>query len=179
MWSSRTRDGHSDGQSPGRLEDSLSVDGRAVSERSPIDGIAHGMCFNGEIRGDADLTVAGQIAGSVFLPGRRVFVTDTGEVNADITCRVLEIEGMVRGNLRATDRVTIRKTSHVKGDIVSPQIELEEGCQFKGSVRMHKPDVDHVPPAKPKMVSGPGAVRVKADNEVAAEVPKLQTVLDL
>lgn len=133
-----------------------------VSNRSPINGITRGIHFSGEIGGDADLTISGAVTGSVFLPGRRVLVTETGEVTADITCRVIEIEGRVLGNLRATDRVTIRKASHVNGNIIAPKIQLEEGCQFKGSVKMLNPEIELAAPPKPNVVVGHGTVRAKS-----------------
>jgi cytoskeletal protein CcmA (bactofilin family) len=126
------------------------------------EGIAKGICIVGDIVGAHDLYIAGAVTGSVFLPDNQVLVRAGAEVNANITARVIEVEGSVAGDLMAAERVLIRSSSTVEGDIVSPQIQLEEGCKFKGSVQMRQPDVKHKPPGRPRVVEEPDAVRIKA-----------------
>lgn len=111
-------------------------------------GVTRGIRIVGEIRGDEDLTIAGEVAGSVFLPRHQVRVVSGADVQANITARVIEVEGRVLGDLRAGERIVIRSSSVVDGDIVSPQIQLEEGCEFKGSVQMQEPDLEQEPPVK-------------------------------
>lgn len=126
------------------------------------EGIAKGIRIVGDIKGRHDLCIAGDVTGSVFLPDNQVLVRSSAQVNANITARVIEVEGLVAGDLKAAECVLIRSSSTVEGDIVSPQIQLEEGCRFKGSVQMSAPDVKRKPPSKPRVVGEPGAVRIKA-----------------
>ncbi|MGA8261570.1 MAG: polymer-forming cytoskeletal protein [Arenicellales bacterium] len=125
------------------------------------DGIARGIRIVGDIKGTHDLSIAGSVIGSVFLPRNQVLVRSGAQVVANVTARVIEVEGTVTGDLKAAERVVIRSSSTVEGNIVSPQIQLEEGCMFKGSVQMHEPDVKTQPPSKPRVVGEPGAVRIK------------------
>lgn len=127
----------------------------------PGDGIARGIRVAGDIKGRSDLTIAGDIAGSVFLPANLVRVRATANVDANITARVIEVEGRVNGDLMAAERIVIKGSSIVEGDIISPQVQLEEGCRFKGSVQMSKPDVKRKPLSKPRMVTEPAAIRIK------------------
>lgn len=125
------------------------------------DGIAAGISVVGDIKGAQNLTISGAVTGSVFLPRNEVRVRAGAVVNANITARLIEIEGRVAGDLKAAERIIIRSSSTVEGDIVSPQIQLEEGCRFKGSVQMNEPDVKQQPPSKPRVIGEPGAVRIK------------------
>lgn len=127
--------------------------------------IARGIHVAGEIKGSNDLYIDGDVSGSVFLPDNQVLVGETADIHANIVARVIEVAGTVVGDLKATDRVVIRKSSTVEGDIVAPQIQLEEGCHFKGSVQMRDPDVSQQPPSKPRVTGDPGIVKFKAANE--------------
>lgn len=128
-------------------------------------GVAGGLRIVGEIKGREDLFIAGDVCGSVFLPDCRIHVGPDADVSADMTARVVEIEGRVTGDLTASERVAIRSSGTVTGDIVSPQIEIEEGCRFKGSVQMREPDVEQGAPAGSRLVAGEGAARIEAANE--------------
>lgn len=130
--------------------------------RRDLQGIAKGLRVTGEIEGDQDLSIAGEVSGSVFLPNSEILVGSTAGVHADITARVIDVEGNVTGDLTALERVVIRGSSVVTGDVVSPQVQLEEGCRFKGSVQMRVPDVQREPPARSGQYGGPGAVSGKS-----------------
>ena len=50
----------------------------------------------------------------------------------------------MKGELRATEQVSIKPSGRVTGDIRAPRVVLDDGCQFKGSVDMddkHAADV--------------------------------------
>jgi cytoskeletal protein CcmA (bactofilin family) len=59
------------------------------------DGIARGIRIVGDIRGSHDLSIAGSVTGSVFLPRNEVVVRASAEVIANVTARVIEVEGTV------------------------------------------------------------------------------------
>lgn len=128
-------------------------------------GIDQGICVLGDIKGNQDLSISGEVTGSVFLPENEVLVRTTANVHANITARIIEVEGNVAGELKAANRIVVRSSSVVQGDIISPQVQLDEGCQFKGSVQMSEPDVSHNPPTKPRVTGTPGAVRVKPTDD--------------
>jgi len=119
-------------------------------------GLTQGIRIAGEIRGDQDLAIAGQMEGSIFLPKNHVLIEATAEVHANITARVVEVAGRVEGDLKAGERIVIRSSSVVNGDIVAPKIQLEEGCEFKGSVQMNEPDLGSQPSSKSRAAAGAG-----------------------
>lgn len=128
-------------------------------------GVAGGLRIVGEIKGREDLFIAGDVCGSVFLPDCTIHVGPDADVSANMTARVVEIEGRVTGDLTASERIAIRSTGTVTGDIVSPQIEIDEGCRFKGSVQMREPDVEQGAPAGSRLVAGAGNASIEAANE--------------
>jgi cytoskeletal protein CcmA (bactofilin family) len=66
------------------------------------------------------------------------------------------------GDLYGAERVSIRKTARVTGNIVAPRVSLEEGARFKGSIEMDPETVDAVlskgPSAKPASTLTPTVV---------------------
>lgn len=143
------------------------IDTESFSDSSIDDAAPHigrRLCVSGEIAGRRDLYIEGQVAGSIFLPDNHVVVSDTADVQANISARIIEVAGNVIGDLNAADRIVIRSSSAVEGDIMAPQIQLEEGCQFKGSVQMREPDMSQQPPVKPGTARNPDDVGFKAAN---------------
>lgn len=70
-------------------------------------------------------------------------------VHADVRAGRVHVSGEVTGNLRATERVDLRRTARVYGDVEAPVVVVEEGVVFEGHCRMAKPSpVSEVPTAR-------------------------------
>ena len=94
----------------------------------------------GEVKGKEDLLIQGQIDGTVDLKDQSVTIGPEGRVKADITGRVVAVEGEVDGNLHAEEQVVLRSSAKVQGDITAPRVVLEDGASFRGLVDMGDPD---------------------------------------
>ena len=86
-------------------------------------------------------------SGTVMLNGKfkgEIFSNDTliigekGVINASIRAGVVLISGEVVGNVLATERVELRGTARVFGDVEAPVVVVEEGVLFEGHCRMTK-----------------------------------------
>lgn len=163
MWTNKPTAGTPNSGAPPESNDG--VDLQAPGRESTRGGVAGGLRIVGEIKGREDLFIAGEVSGSVFLPECGIHVGPNADVNANMTARVIDIEGTVTGDLVASERIAVRSSSTVTGDIVAPQIQIDEGCRFKGSVQMREPDVKRKRPAKSRLAAGEGAIRYKAANE--------------
>lgn len=104
--------------------------------RSSTATIGSSIVIKGEIQGDEDLTVHGQVDGKIDLRKHSVTVGREGRVKADIYGRSIRIEGQVHGNLFGESEVVIHKTGQVRGNITAPSVSLENGSKFKGSIDM-------------------------------------------
>jgi cytoskeletal protein CcmA (bactofilin family) len=99
-------------------------------------GMGSSIRIQGDITGDEDLVIQGFVEGSVDLSKHAVTVGPEGVVKANIKGRHITIEGRVDGDLIAEERVTLRSTARVEGDIASPRVAMEDGARFRGAVDM-------------------------------------------
>ena len=109
---------------------------RASSGGAERATIGRSITIKGEVTGDEDLLIQGTVDGSIDLKQHSVTVGPEGEVNADITGRVVTVEGVVDGDLTGHDQVILRSSAKVKGDIKAPRVILEDGANFRGGVDM-------------------------------------------
>lgn len=98
--------------------------------------IGRSITINGEVTGDEDLLIQGTVDGSVDLKQHALTVGPEGEVKADVTGRIVTVEGVVEGNLTGHEQVILKSTAKVKGDIKAPRVILEDGASFRGGVDM-------------------------------------------
>ena len=98
--------------------------------------IGPSITIHGDVTGEEDLVVDGVIEGTVNLKENNLVVSENGKVTANVNARIIRVDGEVKGELRATEQVSISPTGKVSGDIRAPRVVLEDGCQFKGSVDM-------------------------------------------
>ena len=92
----------------------------------------------GEITGNEDLSIDGTVEGLVHLEERKLTVGASAKVTADIIAREVVVYGNVKGNLRARDRIEIKKDGSVVGDLTTARIMIEDGAYFKGSIEIDK-----------------------------------------
>jgi cytoskeletal protein CcmA (bactofilin family) len=94
--------------------------------------------FKGEITGNEDLHLDGSVEGLVHLEDRKLVVGASAKVTADVIAREVVVYGNVKGNLRARDRIEIKKDGSVVGDLTTARIMIEDGAYFKGSIEIDK-----------------------------------------
>src|SRR5438874_4110435 len=92
----------------------------------------------GEITGSEDLLIDGSVEGLIQLDERKLTVGATAKVTADIIAREVVVYGTVKCNLRAKDRIEIKKDGSVNGDLTTARIMIEDGAYFKGSIEIDK-----------------------------------------
>src|SRR5450755_3754837 len=92
----------------------------------------------GEITGNEDLAIDGSVEGLVQLEDRKLTIGASAKVTADVIAREVVVYGNVKGNLRARDRIEIKKDGSVVGDLTTARISIEDGAYFKGSIEIDK-----------------------------------------
>jgi cytoskeletal protein CcmA (bactofilin family) len=92
--------------------------------------------IKGDLSGEEDLIIQGKVNGTIQLREKSLTVGSQGQVDANVLAHSVIVEGTVNGDLYGSERVSIRKTGNVQGNIVSPKVSLDEGCRFKGSIDM-------------------------------------------
>jgi cytoskeletal protein CcmA (bactofilin family) len=92
----------------------------------------------GKISGEEDLQVDGKVEGPISLQGQRLTVGRTGKLNSEVVAREVVVYGNVHGNVRASDRVEIKKDGSVTGDVITARISIEDGAFFKGRIEIER-----------------------------------------
>lgn len=113
------------------------------------------VMVKGQIFSREDLTIDGEVEGTVELQEHRLTVGPNGRVSATIKAREIVVLGTVHGNVEAGDKIDIRKEAKLIGDIRTQRIVIEDGAYFKGSIDITKPEVSKVPPAKERPAGAP------------------------
>src|ERR1051325_1017363 len=90
------------------------------------------VTLKGQIYGREDVTIDGEVEGTVELQEHRLTVGPTGKVVATIKAREIVVLGTVHGNVETTDKIDIRKEAKLVGDIKTARIVIEDGAYFKG-----------------------------------------------
>ena len=68
-----------------------------------------------------------------------LIIGERAVVEADVRAGRVLVSGEVTGNLRATERIELKRTARVYGDVEAPVVVVEEGVLFEGHCRMAKP----------------------------------------
>jgi cytoskeletal protein CcmA (bactofilin family) len=113
----------------------------ATSDRASA-RLGSSLHVKGEISGSEDLLIDGSVEGLIQLDERKLTVGATAKVTADIIAREVVVYGTVKGNLRAKDRIEIKKDGSVNGDLTTSRIMIEDGAYFKGSIEIDKSGAD-------------------------------------
>jgi cytoskeletal protein CcmA (bactofilin family) len=101
-----------------------------VSQISPTSVI------QGDIAGREDFVVRGQVRGKISLPENDLLLEEGSRVEAEARVRNIRIRGEFVGNVTASGKVVIEKTGRMRGDLSAGVISVEDGAQFKGSVKI-------------------------------------------
>ena len=97
-----------------------------------------GPCVSvkGGISGKEDLTVHGQFEGIIDLKKSQVTITKTANIKADVYGKIITIEGEVKGNLFGEEKIVLQPSGVVRGNLMAPRVNVEDGAKFKGNVDM-------------------------------------------
>lgn len=129
-----------------------------ASQRIERDNVNIGksVVIKGELNGSEDLTIEGQVEGTIQLRDHVLTIGSNGRIKAQVFAKAVIVLGEVTGNVTATEKVDIRDNGSVDGDIVSPRVAIAEGAHFRGSVDMQRKGGGQ-PAAKPAAVAAPAA----------------------
>lgn len=92
--------------------------------------------IKGELSGDEDVLIQGQVEGRIELKKNNVTVGKNGQIKADIYGKIVSVEGEVQGNLFSDEKIILRQSGVVRGNLKAPRVHLEDGAKFKGSIDM-------------------------------------------
>jgi len=105
------------------------------SERRVIAWIGKAVRVEGKVISEEDLTIDGDVEGSIELGGHSLTIGQEARIRADLVAKTVTISGKVNGNVRAVDKVDLRATGSVDGNITAPRFVMAEGATVMGKVQ--------------------------------------------
>lgn len=143
---------------------------RMDTYRADVAHIGKSVIIKGELSGSEDLFLDGQVEGSIDLRDHSITVGPNSQVRANIFAKDVTIHGKVDGNVTGVNRVELKKSALLNGNIDTQRIVIEDGAFFKGSIDIRKGEpakaqsatVTSAPPASAPAATAPaGAAPVE------------------
>lgn len=96
-----------------------------------------GINWKGSLQGSGGVRIEGTFDGEIGVRGL-VVIGETGRITCpEIRANTVVVAGAVRGNITA-ERLEIRSTGRVWGDVTTVAFATEEGAFLRGQVRMEE-----------------------------------------
>ena len=142
-----------------------------MTDRTTVATIGESIVIKGELSGDENLVIDGQVEGKINLNRNALTVGEHGKVKAAVVAKTVVVAGKLRGDIMAAENVDIRDTCSMEGNICTPRLAMALGAYFRGGVDM------------PQSQSGRPAATSAADSGVdvpdksrAKDAPKPESV---
>jgi len=113
--------------------------------------LGSGVIWHGSVNGSGGVRIEGAFEGEIALRGMLV-VGETGRVTCpNVRANTVIVAGAVRGNI-TTQKLEIRASGRVWGDVVTTAFVTEEGAFLRGQIRMEETvelDLEPAPESTP------------------------------
>jgi cytoskeletal protein CcmA (bactofilin family) len=105
------------------------------SERRVVAWIGKAVRVEGKVISEEDLTIDGDVEGSIELGGHTLTIGQDARIRADLVAKTVTISGKVSGNVKAVEKVDLRATGSVDGNITAPRFIMADGATVFGKVQ--------------------------------------------
>jgi len=101
--------------------------------------ISEGTTIKGPIKSSNDIRIAGRLEGEAICKGK-VIVSSSANIDGNITSTEADIAGKIIGTIKVSNKLSLRQTADVGGDIYTKVLIVEEGAQLNGNCKMGEYD---------------------------------------
>jgi cytoskeletal protein CcmA (bactofilin family) len=128
--------------------------------------------FKGELSFEKGMRLMGKLEGKINTPGR-LHIAREARMQADVEAGAITVEGDVRGNLTANERIEMKQSARYEGDLRASKLVVDEGAVFSGHVSVGPEAVKNNgrPPG-----GGPGQAGAPRPMGMPAAIPQGQPV---
>ena len=130
------------------------------------------VIVKGQIFSREDLTIDGEVEGTVELQEHRLTVGPNGKVLASVKAREIVVLGTIHGNVEASEKIDIRKEAKLVGDIKTARIVIEDGAYFKGNIDIIRAEAPRPAAPRQQAMAAAPAASTAAAGLGAAEVKR-------
>lgn len=102
--------------------------------------VGHSTKIVGDVHFEGGLHVDGMIEGNIIArdAGSRLSISERGQVEGEVRVPEVMLNGMVKGNVYAGERIELGVKARVEGDVYYNLIRMEAGSTVNGKL-VHKP----------------------------------------
>jgi len=140
----------------------------APEARADVGHIGKSVVIRGELSGSEDLYLDGEVEGDINLRDHKLVIGPNGKIKANITARDVVVHGRVTGNVTASERVELKRSCSLAGDVTTQRIVIEDGAFFKGAI-----DIKEAKESKSDSRKPMAAVTVSSSSSSAMNGPSL------
>jgi cytoskeletal protein CcmA (bactofilin family) len=97
--------------------------------------LGKGSEFDGKLTFEGQVRIDGKFSGQIFTKDTLV-VGEGARVNAEINAGTVIVNGVVEGNIKATQLIELHQPGRVKGNLETPALSIDKGVMFEGSCKM-------------------------------------------
>jgi cytoskeletal protein CcmA (bactofilin family) len=110
------------------------ADQPAPHERRTTAWIGKSVTIKGDVISAEDLMIDGQVEGTITLNANSLTIGAGAAIQGELHARTVTVGGAVAGHVIATERVEIRETGSVDGDIRAPRLAVRDGAVLRGHI---------------------------------------------
>ena len=132
--------------------------------RSDVAVIGRSIQIDGDLRGEEDLRIEGDVTGTIQLRNNTLTIGSEGNIHATVYAKSVTVDGTMQGDIFGSEQVSIRKMANVNGNVTAPRVSLEDGAKFKGSIEMDPAAVEKALGSQSSASKSSNAVDAPANN---------------
>ena len=107
-----------------------------TTQKSPsLNMISEGTTIKGTIKSQNDLRIAGRLEGEAICKGK-VIISSSAHIDGNVASVDADVAGKVEGTIKVSNKLSLRQSAIVGGDIYTKVLIVEEGAQLNGNCRM-------------------------------------------
>ncbi|PAW71250.1 MAG: hypothetical protein B9S30_01060 [Verrucomicrobiia bacterium Tous-C5FEB] len=124
--------------SPSTSYNSQAAAPRSSSPQATRNVLSSDVEIKGSVKFTNDLVIDGKIEGQISSEGN-LTIGENARIKAEISTATIIVYGKVHGNLTATDRIELKASAEVVGDIKAKVLSIEAGAIFVGKSTVGSP----------------------------------------
>jgi len=114
------------------------VDVPKYETRHEVAHIGKAVLIKGELSGSEDLYLDGEVEGTIELHQNCLTIGPNARIRAHVNAREVIIHGKVDGDIQGSERVELKRSAVLVGDIRAQRVAVEDGAYFKGSIDVQR-----------------------------------------
>ena len=117
----------------------VAADQKSRTEAQVTAWIGNSVVIKGDVTSAEDLTINGRVEGTIAVGDHNLIVGAGATITAELVAQTITISGIVNGNVTASEKIEIRETGSVDGNIKAPRVAVREGAALRGRIDTLEP----------------------------------------